>query len=595
MNNKDIFQTFMKLENAPRKAEERYIFILDNRELGKNIFIAEYRQVVLQKNDENFFTVDSFIEYVDGLQLNGTALTDYTFIIACRVWETQDKIEKFFKNNEIKYKSGSHLFKNKEYLENFDYVEKLKEVLYGYIQRLEPENLPPDKEKFHHINNDGKPTGPFDFAIREDIKERYALFICGCPYVYSDGVYIADYRGTKLREIIESYLYDNFKTIRYINQIYNLILNDNSLQREFENTNCYPAHYIFFQDCILDAKTLRELPHSPEYFCVNMIPHKWEEVKKTANGEEIEKFFNFIFTSADDKKMFLEYAGLCMTKDVSQQRFLVLCGVGGTGKSLLIRLIEKMLGSENVSNVALQDLSRRFSTSLLVGMLMNSCADLPPDSLEDSSVMKKLLGEDTIFCERKGEQGFSFKNYAKLLFSTNQLPTIQGERTNGFYRRLLILQMNKRPGKVDVELFPKLENEILYFIELCVKALHEMYSRNGVITISKNSSEAVRQMWQDSDVVQAWLDNNCTIDESAELDRTKLYEDFEKYCQAEGRQSLTKNGFYKALRGKNFRESRGKSERKFVGISVGKVTQNNEKSDTFMETFQEQIDSLPFV
>ena len=173
----------------------------------------------------------------------------------------------------------------------------------------------------------------------------------------------------------------------------------------------------------------------------------------------------------------------------------------------MIRLVEAAVGRENISNVSLQELSKRFNTSLLVGKLLNSCADLSAEMLDDAAVMKKLLGEDRLFSERKGENGFMFSSYAKLLFSTNALPIIQGERTNGFYRRLMILRMDRQPRTIDTGLFIRLEAELPYFIKLAVQALHEMYARGGVITISSNSEQAVRQMWKDGDVVQAWLDD----------------------------------------------------------------------------------------
>ena len=65
------------------------------------------------------------------------------------------------------------------------------------------------------------------------------------------------------------------------------------------------------------------------------------------------------------------------------------------------------------------------------------------EALEYSSTVKKLLGEDSVMAEFKGQNGFMFKNYSKLLFSTNMLPVITTERTNGFYRRLLILKMDR--------------------------------------------------------------------------------------------------------------------------------------------------------
>ena len=72
---------------------------------------------------------------------------------------------------------------------------------------------------------------------------------------------------------------------------------------------------------------------------------------------------------------------------------LTLCGLGGTGKSVLIRLLESAAGVENVSNVSMQELSKRFSTSLLVGKTLNSCADLSMEALEDSSTVKSYWGK----------------------------------------------------------------------------------------------------------------------------------------------------------------------------------------------------------
>lgn len=215
------------------------------------------------------------------------------------------------------------------------------------------------------------------------------------------------------------------------------------------------------------------------------------------------------------------------------------------------------------------------------------------EALEDSSTIKKLLGEDFVMAEFKGETAFMFKNYSKLLFSTNMLPTITAERTNGFFRRLLILNMDKQPETPDIGLADKLIKETPYFIKVAVQALHEMYQR-GRITVSENSKKAVLQMRKDSDVVEAWINDNCTIAAGLRTERTAAYEDFKKYCEKEERQALTRNGFFKALRTKNFSEVKGKNERFFGGISIEKVPIDAEKSDGFMRITEEQLAELPF-
>ena len=291
--------------------------------------------------------------------------------------------------------------------------------------------------------------------------------------------------------------------------------------------------------------------------------------------------------------MLLEYAGLCLTTDTSQQRFLTLCGLGGTGKSVLIRLLESAAGVDNVSNVSMQELNRRFSTSLLVGKTLNSCADLSMEALEDSSTIKKLLGEDSVLAEYKGKNAFMFKNYSKMLFSTNMLPVVTAERTNGFYRRLLILRMDRQPDKPDIGLADRLLSELPYFIKLSVQALHEMYQR-GIITISKNSEQAVLQMRKDSDVTQAWIDDCCIVGANLRIGRNEAYESFKKYCEEEERQSMTKNGFFKALRNKNFIDGKSGSDRYFIGLSGRNENEICPNADGFLTVTEEQLADLPF-
>ena len=133
---------------------------------------------------------------------------------------------------------------------------------------------------------------------------------------------------------------------------------------------------------------MKKLSHNPAYLSINQVPFNYADVEKMTEGQDIEKFFNFAIPNSDDRRMVLDYGGYGMTPDTRQQRFLMICGQGGTGNSILIRLLESMAGMKNVSTVSMQELNKRFSTSLLVGKTLNSCADLSIESLEDSSIMK---------------------------------------------------------------------------------------------------------------------------------------------------------------------------------------------------------------
>ena len=101
-------------------------------------------------------------------------------------------------------------------------------------------------------------------------------------------------------------------------------------------------------------------------------------------------------------------------------------------------------------------------------------------------------------------------------------------------------------------------------------------------------------MRKDSDVIQAWIDDCCTVGADLKMERAAAFADFEKYCKDEERQALTRNGFFKALRTKNFAEVRGKSERYFTGLSCEKVTVKTDGEGEFLAVTDEQLAELPF-
>lgn len=593
---KSLFESYINA--GPTTMTEKYVFLIDNQDLVEATIVTGYRALLLIENEELYFNAESFITYLKQIEFSGKYEKDLIYIPACLSKKLNDKLKEHFEKEQFSCHEGWKLFKNCEYLSKSEFQDELKKKLVSFIERFEGSNeIATDLAKFHHHNANGEATGVFDFAIFEHIKANYNVFVCGTTaFIYETGVYSPDYQGTKLKKIIRECLYPQFKKSRIINQIYTLFIEADELQKSFDELNNFPNEYINFLDCMLDARTLQVLGHNPKFFCLNQIPFKYLDIRNATIGKEIEKFFNFIFVNQDDRTMLLEYAGLCMTKDTRQQRFLVLSGLGGTGKSLLIRLIETAVGNRNTVNVGMQELSKRFSTSLLSGALLNSCADLPLGALEDSSTIKKLLGEDLIMAERKGKDAFMFRNYSKLLFSTNMLPTIVSERTNGFFRRLLILKMDRMPEKPDTELFYKLEKEIPYFIGLCVKALNKMYERK-IITISKSSEQAVSQMQKDSDVVAAWLSDRCVADKEAKLDRTEAYKDFETYCNDEGRQALSKKGFGEALRAKCFLIVKVHGYYYIKGIKLENDSPNSSSiipPNEFRNLSKEEITDFPF-
>ena len=70
---------------------------------------------------------------------------------------------------------------------------------------------------------------------------------------------------------------------------------------------------------------------------------------------------------------------------------------------------------------------------------------------------KVMAAGDSVTGEHKFGQPFTFRNFAKMIFSGNLIPESE-DKTDAFYRRWVIIHFDKRfaDGKEDAELTQKL-------------------------------------------------------------------------------------------------------------------------------------------
>lgn len=318
-----------------------------------------------------------------------------------------------------------------------------------------------------------------DSLIEEDILKNNDLFICtNTPYIYKDNAYVTDINGSILRGIIREYLDVTVKNQTTIKRIYNYIVDTPSLQKEFEQINQYPESWVCFKNCMWDVENWKAYPSSPKYYAINQIPHNFTGEIMYSDNTVTEEFFTDFIPKEDDREMLKQYIGYCLTRDTRQQKMLVLKGMEGVGKSVILRRMTEIVGENNMKNNSLEKLKDKFTTVELAGMLVNTCGDISSKGLDDISLIKQLIGEDRIKAEIKHGQHVYFTPYVKHLFSANQIPVSLDEKSGSFYRRLLVLKLNRK-AKYIHNLEKKLKQETDYMIHECLMALQRMYKSDG--------------------------------------------------------------------------------------------------------------------
>lgn len=414
-----------------------------------------------------------------------------------------------------------------------------------------------DLNIFHKFSKQGAAYDIYDDKVAcFIIKETPMIVISQKPYIYKDGVYIMDDSGNRLKSLIKRFIYSDVVRQPILDRVYKLIISNIALEKQYEDINKYPSSWINFKNGMFDVKEWNMIPHDPKYLSTNQIPYSFfpdVNMKGSTSSNTIDKFINDVIPDQEDRTMLFEYIGYCMVRDTSKQKFMTITGPGGTGKSTIIRLIEKLIGKDNICSVALQDLTKRFYPTQLQGRLLNSCADISKTAIEQTDVIKKITGEDSLMGEYKGGAIFTFKSYAKLLFSANEIPISLDDKSNAFYRRFLIIRIEKRGEHID-NLEDKLEEEILILLQHVVYGLRDLYSR-GYIFESKGSKENVVELYKDSDTAMAFIEEELTYDIHSKTSRDKLYAEYERYCLSNDRGALSRNGFYKNLRTKGYTET----------------------------------------
>ncbi len=316
-----------------------------------------------------------------------------------------------------------------------------------------------------------------------------------------------------------------------------------------------------------DVENWKAYPSSPKYYAINQILHNFTGEIMYSDNTVTEEFFTDFIPKEDDREMLKQYIGYCLTRDTRQQKMLVLKGMEGVGKSVILRRMTEIVGENNMTNNSLEKLKDKFTTVELAGMLVNTCGDISSKGLDDISLIKQLIGEDRIKAEIKHGQHVYFTPYVKHLFSANQIPVSLDEKSGSFYRRLLVLKLNRK-AKYIHNLEKKLKQETDYMIHECLMALQRMYKSDGKMIESQQSKKEVLELYKNSDTVKAFLDDTTENNPSAKIERALLHKYYKNYCVQEERKPLSRNNFYTNLRTKGYQEVKTNGDWYFVGFKM---------------------------
>lgn len=403
------------------------------------------------------------------------------------------------------------------------------------------------------------------FVLAKHLSETRDVYYGGESFlIYENGVY--NISGEKeAGRIIMDYMLPNYCTMASIRDCRDQW--DILVSMDFDVFNRNP-YLVNVRNGLLDIRDMSFKEHTPSYLSTVQLN---VEYNPQAHCPQFEKFLNEVL---DCRLIPLvqEILGYLLTTNTSAQKSFVLLGPARTGKSTLLWVVEYLLlGKKNVSNIPWQEIGDKFKTAELLGKLANVFSDLPSKSIDDTGIFKVVTGEDYLMAEKKNKNPFKFRPFARLVFSCNELPKNYVDRTEGFYRRLIIVPFNRQieKNKIDKALKYKFQREKEGILNWALEGLRRLYENNFEFSENELTDEVKKEYKRENNNVISFVEECCEIDSLFSCSRIELYESYKEFCGEAGLKVLSQIKFNKELEGNfNVTRARNRKLRLWNGIRI---------------------------
>lgn len=300
------------------------------------------------------------------------------------------------------------------------------------------------------------------------------------------------------------------------------------------------------QNGMLNLKTLEIVPHRKDFYATVALGVSFNP-ENTKRCDRWLKYLEETIQTPEAIAQAQEFAGYCLTRETRFAKCLLLVGPGSDGKSTFLKILQKLVGEENCSSVAFQDLEKEFQRAFLYGKLLNVSTEVGTKALE-SPIFKAVVTGDTINASFKHHDVFDFTPYCKLAFAANKLPKIL-DNSDGLFRRLLPIKFKHQfvPGEdADPYLEEKLEAELSQIFNWALVGLHRLWEQQGFTHCPETDALLMEYRLLNNPVL-CFVEDHCVLGDDLTADKTELYSVYETYCRDRGYHKMNDRNFFREL------------------------------------------------
>lgn len=360
-------------------------------------------------------------------------------------------------------------------------------------------------------------------------------------HIYRDGIYIPgamEIEAQMIKHIPHLKRAQRSEVLAYLEVMF---------QTEGETRAANP-NIIAFSNGLYNIKDDSFTEFTPQIVVTNKIPWPYNPA---AHSDLLDHTLDRLACNDPEVRALLEeMVGYCMYRRNELGKAFILIGDKSNGKSTFLHVVKNMLGDRNIAALDLKELGDRFKTAELFGRLANIGDDIGDEFIANASVFKKLVTGDRVNVERKGQDPFEFNNYAKLLFSANNIPRMK-DKTGAVQRRLVIVPFDAKFTSNDPDFRPFIKDELCeqepmeYLILLGLQALRRVLM-NAQFTTSSRVQGQLDEYEENNNPIIGFI-KEIGLD-GIENEPTKtVYRKYKEYCICNNFQALSNIEFSKQI------------------------------------------------
>lgn len=307
--------------------------------------------------------------------------------------------------------------------------------------------------------------------------------------------------------------------------------------------------------------------------------------------EDAPVFKKYVETSVglDQYPCLMRVLGYCLSSLTKGRKAFVFYGVGRTGKSTMLNVLESVIGGGLVSHEPFHTMSGERAKAHYEGKRVNISRETSTKVNRNEESFKSLISCEFTTGSEKFEKQRDFVSTASFVFAGNTDLEF-AHMDDAILDRLVYLMFNKEipEDQIDLDLEEKLLAEKDVIFSIALDSLKGLIEDKYDFKMGPTAEEHIKHRRLLIHSAESFLAEKCKLSEAGRVSKVALYSAYDAFCKANALKPDGRNSFYDKVRNYDASISDGRapddsgsSVQGFHGISLiggeGKITDNENK------------------